>query len=181
MSGNLTVELLLPGGDRGGAGLEVVGAQPHRLLHHGGGGRGEAADGPGRGLQATVSQLTRGRDRHFPAGRRSTHTHLNSHLKGLSRCHVTRMMSSLLPEVWLVKIIAMSCAVSVSALPWKLSKTKTEALFCLLPSRGGGGWRWGQSGGEEEGVGLHIHTHTHTHTHVHSCDFFGVKVCNNVQ
>lgn len=101
MTGNLTVELLLPGGDRGGAGLKVVGAQPHRLLHHGGGGRGEAADGPGRGLQATVSQLTGGRDRHRRAGRRSTHTHKthqNSHLKGLSCCHVTRMMSSQLPE-----------------------------------------------------------------------------------
>lgn len=41
--------------DRGGSGSEVCGSEPDRLLHHGGGRRREAADGPGWSLQTTVS------------------------------------------------------------------------------------------------------------------------------
>lgn len=41
--------------DRGGSGSEVCGSEPDCLLHHGGGGRREAADGPGWSLQTTVS------------------------------------------------------------------------------------------------------------------------------
>lgn len=47
--------LCSPGGDHGSAGAEVFGSEQDRLLHHGGGGRPEAPDWPGGGVQANVS------------------------------------------------------------------------------------------------------------------------------
>lgn len=49
------MELVFPDCDHGGPGSEVRGPKPDRLLHHGGGGRREAADGPSWSLQTAVS------------------------------------------------------------------------------------------------------------------------------
>ena len=56
-----------------GEGAQVAGTQQDSVLHDGGGGRGEAADGPGGGLQAVLGHAG-GLHNHTPPPRRQGET-----------------------------------------------------------------------------------------------------------
>lgn len=89
--------------------------------------------------------------------------------KYLSCCHVTTMMSSLLPEVCRVKIITLSCAVNVSVLPWKLGKMRGFRFACYPQEV-----EVVVAGSSQKNTRTYVPTHTDTCAH-------SVKVCNDVQ
>lgn len=104
----------LPAGcHHGGAGSEVSGPQPHRVLHHGSWRWGETADGPGWSLKANVSLAL---------------------LFGLS----TKLSSALSLLCWVTADSSGSCMVGTEGTLWSTGETwpSTRAECCPAAQNG---------------------------------------------